>query len=115
MLQRDLKAILAGTTIANLGLMVALITNPFEGARQLVPALVVAHALYKAGLFMFAGYVEHASHSRDVVLTVGLKSGVGRVIGWILALASVGIPGTMAFVAKVGLSADIGYCEWFNS
>jgi len=100
--QMDLKAVLAGTTLANLGLMVALIGAPFDSARDAVVALVLAHALYKAGLFLFAGVVEHLAETRDL----SRISGLGKVfpktmwVGALLAGANLGLPFTLGYYAK---------------
>lgn len=100
--QMDLKAVLAGTTLSNLGLMVGLIGGTFEGSDNALIALVIAHALYKAGLFLFAGIVEHIAMTRDL----SRISGLGKVfpgtqmLGLILAGASLGLPFTMGYYAK---------------
>lgn len=53
--ERDLKRILAWSTVATLGTLVALVGMPGEGAAVAVGALLLAHALYKAPLLATVG------------------------------------------------------------
>jgi len=98
----DLKAILAYSTIAALGVMVFLIGIGTEEAFTAVSSFIIVHALYKAGLFMIVGIIDHETHSRDVTLLSGLKKVMPSVAlaGLILALASAGFPGTSGFISK---------------
>ncbi len=63
--QTDLKQILAQTTIASLGLSVLLLGIGGAAAAMAVATYFVAHALYKAALFMLAGIIDHGDgHAR---------------------------------------------------
>lgn len=103
-LQKDLKAALAGTTVSNLGLMVALTSAPFAGFQEVLVLTVLAHAIYKAGLFLFAGVIEHIAHSRSIERLQGLKKTypVLAVLGLFLAGANIGFPFTLGYFAKEG-------------
>src|SRR5690606_32982753 len=57
--QTDLKQMLAQTTIASLGLLVLLIGVGSDAAIAAMAIYFVAHALYKAGLFMVVGAIDH--------------------------------------------------------
>ncbi|HTM78301.1 MAG TPA: proton-conducting transporter membrane subunit, partial [Devosia sp.] len=72
MRQTDLKQMLAQTTIASLGLLVLLIGLGTEAAIGAAMLYFIAHALYKAGLFLVIGNVDHGSGSRDVTALGGL-------------------------------------------
>jgi multicomponent Na+:H+ antiporter subunit A len=63
--ERDLKRILAWSTVATLGTLVMLIGLRGEGATVAVGALLLAHGLYKAPLFFVAGNVDHGAGTRD--------------------------------------------------
>ena len=71
--QTDLKQILAQTTVASLGLLVLLLGIGTELAIQSAIIYFVAHALYKAGLFLVAGIIDHAPGTRDITVLGGLR------------------------------------------
>ena len=64
--QHDLKLILAYGTISQLGFMVVMFG--LGTADTVVDAceLVLAHALFKAALFMVVGIVDHQAGTRDI-------------------------------------------------
>ncbi len=100
--ERDLKRILARTTVSALGILVLLVGLPSPGAGLAVAAFMFAHALYKAPLFMVAGNIDHATGTRSIDRLMGLR----RVMPWtagvaILAgLSMAGLPMSFGFVAK---------------
>lgn len=102
LLKLDLKGVLAGTTIAHLGLMVAMIAWPNHDLSVALFALVLSHAIYKAGLFLFSGVIEKMAETRRIDLMSGLRKQSPLIfgIGLILAGASLGLPGTLAYQAK---------------
>lgn len=102
LLQLDLKGVLAGTTVAHLGLMAAMIAWPQHDLSVALFALVMSHAAYKAGLFLFSGVVEKLSGTRRIDQMNGLRQQSPLIfgIGILLAGASLGLPGTLAYHAK---------------
>jgi multicomponent Na+:H+ antiporter subunit A len=64
---------LAQTTVASLGLLVLLIGVGTELAIQRGDLYFVAHALYKAGLFLVAGIIDHETGTRDITALGGLR------------------------------------------
>ena len=64
--QRDLKRVLAYSTLAVLGTLMMLLGIGTEIAVKTAVVFLVAHALYKAALFMVAGNVDHETGTRDV-------------------------------------------------
>ncbi len=111
LLQLDLKGVLAGTTVAHLGLMAAMIAWPNHDFSLALSALVLSHAAYKAGLFLFSGVVEKLAGTRRIDRMSGLRKHHPLVftVGLILAGASLGLPGTLAYHAKSLMHLPI---EW---
>ena len=77
----DLKQVLAYTTVMALGICVMFLGSPpvsgaGEPSRGVLAALafLVAHALYKAALFMIAGTIEKATGTRDLTRLGGLRT-----------------------------------------
>ncbi len=62
--QTDLKAILAYSTVSWLGALVAVQSSNSEYAAVAFAVGVLAHALYKAALFLTAGSVDHGVSAR---------------------------------------------------
>ncbi|HEY6531045.1 MAG TPA: hydrogen gas-evolving membrane-bound hydrogenase subunit E [Acidimicrobiales bacterium] len=100
--QHDLKLVLAFGTISQLGLLMILFG---AGVPELAFAgcvLLVAHAAFKAALFLTVGIIDHQTHTRDLRALTGL----GRrwpvvAVGAALAAASMaGIPPLLGFLAK---------------
>ncbi|MCW5721262.1 MAG: DUF4040 domain-containing protein [Devosia sp.] len=100
--QSDLKQILAQTTLASLGLLVLLIGLGSQTAAAAVIAYFVAHALYKAGLFMAVGAVDHETGTREITALGGLgeKMPVTFIATALAALSMLGLPLTVGFFAK---------------
>jgi len=99
LLNRDLKRILAYTTVAALGFLVALVGVRASGAFL---AFFVAHALYKAAMFLVAGSVDHETGSRDGLSLSGLRRAMpGTFVAAALAGVSMaGVPASLGFVGK---------------
>lgn len=100
--RRDLKGILAYSTIAALGILVFLIGQGTEGALLAAALFIVVHALYKATLFLVTGIIDHQTHSRDVTILKGLRKVMlpVAIAGFLAAISSAGIPPTLGFLGK---------------
>jgi len=100
--QRDLKGILAYTTISILGMIVALLGLATEHAVEAALVLIVAHALYKGALFLVVGAIDHETGTRDVALLGGLRRDmpVLAVAALLAACSMAGLPPTFGFLAK---------------
>ncbi|MBI9001023.1 Na+/H+ antiporter subunit A [Corynebacterium sp. CCM 9185] len=100
--QVDLKLILAYGTVSQLGFIIAVVGIGSPGALLAGLALTVAHALFKATLFMIVGAIDRTTGTRDI----RELSGLGRAHPALFALAvtaaasMAGVPGTVGFVAK---------------
>lgn len=100
--QTDLKKILAYTTISALGVMVFFIGIGSPKAIQGAMVYLLAHALYKGGLFMVAGNIDHATGTRDIHKLSGLFAKM-KFTGTAAILASLslaGVPLLLGFLAK---------------
>ena len=100
--QNDLKKILAYTTVAVLGTLTMLLGIGTELAVKAAMAYLLAHALYKAALFMTSGSVDHETGTRDPELLGGLRrvmpfTAAAALIG---GLSMAGVPMLLGFVSK---------------
>tara|TARA_R110000787_G_scaffold97991_4_gene201893 strand:- start:3327 stop:6188 length:2862 start_codon:yes stop_codon:yes gene_type:complete len=98
----DLKALLAFSTVSHLGLITFLLgTGTAFGAMAAV-FHIVNHATFKAALFMTAGIVDHAVHTRDIKRLGGLRRlmPISFAIATIAALSMAGIPLLNGFLSK---------------
>ena len=105
--QNDLKALLAYSTISQLGVMVAMIGQDTEIAYKALVISVLAHGLYKSSLFMTAGIVDHETGTRDLRRLGGLvrlmpATGAVAVVA---GLSMAGLPPLFGFLAKETLLA----------
>lgn len=111
----DLKQILAYTTVMVLGLLTMLLGVGGEEAITAMVTFTVVHALYKGGLFMVAGNVDHGTGTRDVIELGGLRSAMPwTTVGAVATgLSMAGIPPLFGFIGKeatyeAALHADTG-------
>ena len=98
--QHDLKRILAYSTVSGLGTLVMLIGVGTEVALKAAMVFLLVHSLYKAALFMVAGSVDHATHSRDVRELGGLARAMPYTAA-AAALAALSMAGMIPFLGFV--------------
>ena len=100
--QRDLKALLAYSTVSQLGTMVALVGVGTSAALGAAALLVAAHALFKATLFMLVGIVDREAGSRDLSELSGLWRAmpITAVLTGLAAMSMAGVPPLVGFIAK---------------
>lgn len=102
LLRRDLKLILAYSTVSALGTMVFLLGLGTSTATTAAMLFLLVHALYKSALFLAAGAVDHGAGSRDI----GRLGGLARSMPWVAAggglaaLSMAGLPPLAGFIAK---------------
>jgi NADH-quinone oxidoreductase subunit L len=112
--QRDIKKILAYSTLSQLGYMVLAIG---VGAFSAGFMHLITHAVFKACLFMSAGAVIYAMHhEQDIFHMGGLKSKIPVTFSamFVSTMAIAGVPFFSGFVSKDKiLAATLGY-GWFE-
>jgi len=100
--QRDVKRMLAYSTISVLGMLMAVLGIGNEKAVQGAMVYLFAHALYKSTLFMTGGAIDHAAGTRDLTRLGGL----GRMLplvagaGILAAFSKSGVPPTVGLIGK---------------
>jgi multicomponent Na+:H+ antiporter subunit A len=98
----DLKLILAFGTVAQLGL-IALLVGAGGGDLMLAGlAMLCAHALFKAALFMVVGIIDHSTGTRDIRRLAGLggRAPALAVIAAAATASMAALPPFLGFVAK---------------
>ena len=68
----DLKLILAFGTVAQLGLITVLVGAGGGDLMMAGLAMLCAHAMFKAALFMVVGVIDHTTGTRDIRKLAGL-------------------------------------------
>jgi multicomponent Na+:H+ antiporter subunit A len=102
--QHDLKLLLAYGTVSQLGFMFVLLGAGTAAAATAGCELLLAHAVFKAALFMVVGIIDHETGTRDLRALRGL----GRDRAWrpvvvvavVSAASMAGVPLALGFVAK---------------
>jgi multicomponent Na+:H+ antiporter subunit A len=108
--QRDLKLLLAFGTVSQLGLMIVLFGAGTPSTTAAGWTLLVAHALFKAALFMVVGIVDHETGTRSIGRLPALRGGAWnavRAVSLVSAASMAGIPLLVGFVAKEGAYAAL--------
>ncbi|MEM1223445.1 MAG: hydrogen gas-evolving membrane-bound hydrogenase subunit E [Verrucomicrobiota bacterium] len=100
--QDDLKKILAGTTLAVLGLLTLLLGVGTEKAVLAALLFLLGHAFYKAALFMVAGSIDHETGTRDSRILGGLRTAMPwtAAAAGLAALSKMGLPPLFGFLGK---------------
>ncbi|MEN2787535.1 monovalent cation/H+ antiporter subunit A [Sphingomonas qilianensis] len=100
--RNDLKAILAYSTISQLGLMVMLLGFGTAAAAAAAVFHILNHAAFKAALFMNAGIVDHETGTRDIRRLGGLAAlmPLTATLGTLAAAAMAGLPPLGGFISK---------------
>ena len=100
--QVDLKALLAYSTVSQLGLIVLLLGLQTEIALLAAVLHIVNHAAFKGALFLTAGTVEHETGTRDLRQLGGLWMRMPLVAGaaTLAAVSMAGLPPLGGFISK---------------
>lgn len=100
--QYDLKLVLAFGTVSQLGLLVLLVGSGSQAAALAGLAMVGAHAMFKASLFLVVGVVDAATGSRDLRRLDGLARAlpVTATVGALATASMIGLPPFAGYVAK---------------
>lgn len=112
--QTDLKAILAFSTVSQLGLIMSLLgasaisyhvdadTTLFKFAGFAAIFHLINHAVFKGSLFMIAGIVDHETGTRDIRKLGGLMSimPISFTVAFIGSMSMAGLPPFGGFLSK---------------
>jgi len=115
--KHDLKSLLAFSTVSHLGLITMLLgTGTAFGAMAAV-FHILNHATFKAALFMSAGIIDHAAHTRDIRLLGGLRilMPLTFIIVSLAALSMAGIPLLNGFLSKEMMLEEANNTVLFGS
>ena len=100
--KHDLKGLLAYSTISHLGLITALfgIGTPLAAVAGVFH--IINHAIFKAGLFMAAGIIDHECGTRDMRRINGLWKFMPHTatLAMVAAAAMAGVPLVNGFLSK---------------
>lgn len=116
----DLKEIMAYSTISQLGLIVVLIGIGTPAALATAALYTLAHALFKASLFMVVGIVDRQAGTRDIRLLRGLwrLMPVTFVTTLLAGLSMAGVFPLLGFISKeylLGQTLDAGGSPWVGA
>jgi multicomponent K+:H+ antiporter subunit A len=100
--QRDMKGVLAYSTISHLGLITLLLGMNSELALVAAVFHMMNHATFKASLFMAAGIVDHETGTRDLKRLSGLGHAmpITATVALVAAAAMAGVPLMNGFLSK---------------
>jgi len=113
MFQRDLKAVLAYSTISHLGLITLLLGLNSPLAAVAAVFHIMNHATFKASLFMAAGIIDHESGTRDIRKLSGLirLMPITGTLAIIASAAMAGVPLLNGFLSKEMFFAETVFIE----
>lgn len=110
---KDLKGILAYSTISQLGMMTLMIgigdlglyNNNFyiyTFSFYVVCFHILNHAAFKASLFMITGIIDHTFHTRDIIKLRGVRTflPISFIISIIASFSMAGVPPLSGFFSK---------------
>lgn len=103
LMQRDLKKLVAYSSVASMGFVVlGIFTFTVQGVQGAI-AQMVSHGLISGGLFLGVGAVYERLHTREIRRLGGLATRLGTFTAMFVALAlgNLGLPGLSAFVGEV--------------
>ncbi|NMO04174.1 Na+/H+ antiporter subunit A [Gordonia sp. TBRC 11910] len=98
----DLKLILAFGTVSQLGFLTVLVGVGDANVAMAGLTMLVAHALFKACLFMVVGIIDHSTGTRDLrrLARLGERLPVLALTAAVAAASMGGLPFTIGFVGK---------------
>lgn len=100
--QTDLKRLLAFGTVSQLGFLIVLVGVGTREAALAGGALLLAHGLFKAALFLTVGVIDHETGTRDIRALSGLgrRMPVLAVAATLAAASMAGVPPLFGFISK---------------
>lgn len=118
--QRDMKGVLAYSTISHLGLITLLLGMNSQMALVAAVFHIMNHATFKASLFMAAGIVDHETGTRNLNRLSGLRHAMPltATLACVAAAAMAGVPLLNGFLSKEMFFAealDASNGSWFEN
>lgn len=109
LLSHDLKAILAYSTVSQLGYLIGYYGLGPPGGVDYDYLHILNHVYYKGCLFMVVGIVDHSTGTRDIRQLGGLfrRMPVVGTAAVIACAAMAGLPGTTGFISKEMMLKEI--------
>jgi multicomponent Na+:H+ antiporter subunit A len=100
--QTDLKLLLAFGTVSQLGFLLVLLGAGTREAALAGVAMLVAHATFKATLFLIVGVIDHSTGTRDLreLSGVGKRMPVVMAVGILGSASMAGLPPMAGFIGK---------------
>ncbi|MBW2527170.1 MAG: DUF4040 domain-containing protein, partial [Deltaproteobacteria bacterium] len=100
--QEDIKLLMAWSTVSQLGLLCLTAGLGTDLAARAVVLHLFAHAVFKAGLFLSVGAIDHAAHTRQLAELGGLGRRAPLLLAAcaILAGSMMGLPPFAGFLSK---------------
>ena len=98
----DIKLLMAWSTVSQLGLMVITAGLGTDLAIRAATLYLFAHAIFKAGLFLGIGGIDHAAHTRNLSALGGLgrRAPALAIVVALLAGSMAGLPPFVGFLSK---------------
>jgi multicomponent Na+:H+ antiporter subunit A len=112
----EIKRVLAYSTLMALGTLTMLIGIGTELAITAAMTFLLAHAMYKAALFLVAGALDHATGTKDITRMGGLRRimPITAVSACVAALSMAGIAPLFGFIAKEMLFEAVLEAEYIT-
>lgn len=100
--QTDLKALLAYSTVSQLGLLMSLYGLADAEGNFAATAHLLNHAAFKAALFFVVGIIDHETGTREIPLLGGLRKALPLTFAAALlaSLSMAGVPPLGGFISK---------------
>lgn len=114
--QTDIKLLLAYGTVSQLGFLSAVAGVATHDALLAGLAMLIAHAVFKAPLFMVVGIIDKKFGTRDLRVLSGVVkvAPMVAVIGIVSAASMAAVPPLYGFVAKEALFTALWYGETWH-
>ncbi|NLS09380.1 Na+/H+ antiporter subunit A [Nesterenkonia sp. MY13] len=112
--QTDIKLVLAYGTVSQLGFLIMVNGLGTRDAALAGIAMLLAHGLFKAALFMIVGIIDHKTGTRDLrtLSGIGCNQRPLLIVAIIATASMAGLPPLFGFVAKeVVFESFYGYAE----
>lgn len=102
---RDLRSILAYSSLSHLGLVTLAVFTGGEAGRDGVLLQMVSHGIATGGLFLWLATLENRGFTSELAQLGGLAATLPRLaaLGLVLAMASLGCPGLCSFPAELAM------------